>query len=148
MALAGLIAGSVFGVELPTGRWPNIVNRALHRHTKLPGQRHATWRAGVGATQTDDGRGDGYRQVDRYTLPPGKSTTGQLGRMEIDTKARAAGAAGLADVHRRLTRQRHNSWPEARYFFSKGVIGSAVCHGSATTGWPLSRLSAWAISSM
>ena len=28
--------------------------------------------------------------------------------------------------HPRSTRQRHSWWPEARYFFSKGVIGASV----------------------
>lgn len=133
-ALARLVAGRMFGIELPAGRGPNVVNRALHRHANLTGQCHAARRAGVGAAQADDGRRHRHSHFHRYALPPGKGTTGQLGRVEVDAQAGAAGSASLANAHGRLTRQRHSSWPEARYFFSKGVIGSSVCQGSATTG--------------
>lgn len=148
MALTRLVAGSVFGVKFTAGRWANVIDRTTDRNTNFASQRHATGRAGISATQADDGWRYRHRHFERYALPPGEGTTGQFGRMKIDTQTGATGAATLADAHGKITRQRHNSWPEARYFFSKGVIGSSVCHASATTGWPLSKLSARAISSM
>lgn len=148
MSLARPVAGGVFGIEFPARRGPSVVDHAPNRISDFPDQRNASRFGVISTTQADNAGCNRQTHGYRYALTPDKGPAGQFSRMEIDTEAGAAGAAGLADAHGRLTRQRHSAWPEARYFFSKGVIGSAVFHGSAPTVWPLSRLIACAISSM
>lgn len=116
----------MFRIEFPAWRRSTVVDGAIHAFADFPSQRHAARLGGVGTAHADDGRRDRDGHFPRHARPPGKSTAGQFGGVEVDPEGSAAGAAGLADVHGRLTRQRHSSWPEATYFFSKGVIGSSV----------------------
>ena len=148
MALPGAGASCVAGIEFAAWRGANVVDRAGNGLADGSCQRYATRRRRIGAAQADDGQRHRHRQFGRNALAPGKGTAGQLSRMKIDAKACTASAAGLANAHGKVTLQRHSSWPEARYFFSNGVIGSSVAYGSASTGSPVSKVSARAISSM
>ena len=137
VALTRPVAGGVFDIEFAARRWSTVVNGAIDLLTDFTSQRNTARGCAVGTAHADDiwRQPDGH--IDGNAAFPGKAATGQFRRMEIDTKGSAAGAAALANIHFSKTRQRQSSWPEARYFFSKGVIGSSVCHGSAVTGWPV-----------
>ena len=137
VALTRPVAGGMFDIEFAARRRSTVVNGAIHLLANLTGQRNTARCCAVGTAHADDiwRQPDGH--IDGNAAFPGKAATGQFRRMKIDTKGSAAGTAALANIHFSRTRQRQSSWPEARYFFSKGVIGSSVCHGSAVTGWPV-----------
>src|SRR5574343_360295 len=127
--LARLVARRVFDVECATGRRAAVVDRTGHTDAHFAGQRDAARRVFVCAAHAHDGRRYGNGHGDRHAIAPHVGTAGDFSGMEVDTQAGAAGATGLTNVtvtHPKSTRQRHRPWPEARYFFSKGVIGESV----------------------
>lgn len=99
MAPASAVAGRMPGFELPARRWPGIVNLASHRLSKFTIERDAARRIGIGAAQPDDRRRHRNSHFDRDAIRPHEGAAGQFGGVEIDTKAGAAGAARLADIH-------------------------------------------------
>lgn len=124
----------MLNIEFPARRRPGVVEGAAHCNANFAGQPDAARQRVIRTAHADDTGGNGNGQRRRHALPPGERAAGQFGRVKVDAKTDAAGAAALADAHGRLTRQRQSSWPEARYFFSKGVIGWSVCHASPYTG--------------
>ena len=148
MALTGAATGRMTGVEFATGRGATLVYRAGHLPADLPRQGNTTRFRQIRAAHSHQMRCHRYDHLAVDAFSPGKSTAFKFDRMKINTKTGATGATALADTHDRFTWQRHKSCPEARYFFSKGVIGSSVCQDSATTFCSLSKRSAIAISSM
>jgi hypothetical protein len=108
MALPGPGTGGVAGIEFAAGRGANVVDRAGNRIADRPGERHAARCGGIGAAQANDGRRHRHGHFRGNARAPGKGAAGQLHRMKIDAETGAAGAAGLADVHGKVTRQRHN----------------------------------------
>ena len=147
-ALPRAVASFVLNIELPARRRTFIINAAGNIAANFSNQSHATQSFVIGAGHAHHVGGQRQRHCQRHARPPRKSAASHFGWMKIDAKTGAAGAAGLANIHRRSTRQRQSGCPEARYFFSKGVIGSSVSYDSASTFWPLNCVNAKAISSM
>lgn len=92
-------AGIVAGIELAARRWPGVVDRARDAAADFTGKRRTARRRGIRATHAQQLSRHRHRQRRRYPTLPGKSATGQFGRMEIDPKGGTAGTAGGTGIN-------------------------------------------------
>ncbi len=102
MAAARPVTGGMFGFEFPARGRPLGVNSALHGLANAAGKGKATRRRIIAPPQAPQLGRNRNRQGRRNTAIPREGSPFQLRRMEINTKGRTTGSAGLTRVHRRI----------------------------------------------